>query len=167
MGLTFIIFTLICKIKEITIQTKWRHMWEKEDNNLITFHYLFIQQKWPPFSKNLNLNVPKIMWLMRGNAVLSSLILFCKGTTIQKEIKAKWKFLWDKQNRYLVLNWAFQVFHNKRHIYSRRWNGSINVISKFIVKVLLCQKFDLWQYSYEACYLHWKDMLQVSPSMLN
>ena len=153
MGLTFIIFTLIWKIKErITIQNKWKHMWRREDNNLFTFQYLFIQQKWPPFSKNLKCS--KGHMTHEKQCCFNSLNLFCKGITIQKEIKVKWKFLWDKLNQYLVLNWAFQVFHNKRHICTHRRNGSINVMLKFIVKVLLCQKFDLWQYSNEACYLH-------------
>ena len=83
---------------------------------------------------------------MRSNAVLSSLILFCKGTIIQKEIKVKWKFLWGKLNQYLVLIWLFRFFII-RDTSSRRWNGSITVMQKFIAKVLLCQKCKKKTYS--------------------
>ena len=79
-------------------------------------------------------NVPKAISLMWGNAAFYSLILFCTGITIGKEIKVKLSFRWDKPNPYLILNLAFQLFHNKRQTCSHIWSGfckcDVNVYSE-------------------------------------
>ena len=97
---------------------------------------------------------------MRSNALLNSLNLFCKGITIQKEIKVKWKFLWDKLNQYLVLNWAFQdaiCTDGLGRGHGRSWPGRARLGHEITTQLSL-----RWEVREPPLHLAWKHVCVLS-----
>ena len=81
---------------------------------------------------------------------LSSNIFFCKGITMWKLPLGKTESIFDLELGFQLLFLKLITNYKHAQIYEI---GTVNVIQKYIVRVWLCQKFDLWLHWYETSYM--------------